>query len=409
MVPNLSIKAFIDSSIITSHLLAPHLFFPRAASNESTCNPPAETHQGTPSHTRIVQTHLFPIGANSGMRAAPTCLGRSTAASLRRYPCGSRACNADGASWAGWRRCRRAAGVTTATVDVTAIPVSSTSLCASRRAYYWPYPENLVPEGETTSPFQSSPVPSVRERIVREYALGPLFGSRTPSCVLGFAGSARDVLGRKGDVRRCVARILGKAELEVELGALLQAREMLLHRSGTDESPRLADGAGSRPDAERRRVTRYARLPVQARTLLEVYLPGEEQGGAGVSADADATILAHGYFLQEQLYRYMNAAASSASEASDREGIHGNEHEEAGGKMQPSSQEDRQRDDEADLRASVAALHDTCGVVYCEVPALDESDFVFEQLNGKRVDSEMLDRVMGRWERRVAQQQQQQL
>ncbi|KAG5477736.1 hypothetical protein LSCM1_05034 [Leishmania martiniquensis] len=342
------------------------------------------------------------------MCAVPARLGLSTAASLRRYPCASQTRNLEGAGGAGWSWCRRLAGGATTMVRTTAAPASPLSLLTPRRTYYWPYPENLVPEGETTSPFQSSPVPSVRERIVQEYALGPLFGSRTPCCVLGFAGSAGDVVGRKGDVRRWVAKVLGKAESDVELGALLQAKEMLLHRSGTDESPRLADGAGSRPDAELRRVTRYARLPVQARTLLEVYLPGEEVDGAGVSADADAIILAHGYFLQEQLYRYMTAAASSAPKASDHSCIEASERAEAACEAPLPHKEEKRREDEADLWSSVAGLHDACGVVYCEVPALDESDFVFDQLYGKRVDGETVERVMSRWARRAAQQHQQQ-
>ncbi|CBZ27413.1 conserved hypothetical protein [Leishmania mexicana MHOM/GT/2001/U1103] len=344
------------------------------------------------------------------MRAAPTRLAPSTAASLSGSHFGSRAYHFDAAGAAGWCRRRRLAGVSVTTEHTVAPAVYAFpfSLSTARRTYYWPYPENLVPEGATTSPFQSSPVPSVRERIIREYALGPLFGSRTPCCVLGFADTARDVVACKGEVRRWVARALGKSEADVELGALVQAKEMLLHRSGTDESPRLGDGPGSRPDAERRRVTRYARLPVQARTLLEVYLPGEEHGEVDAAADADATILAHGYFLQERLHRYMTTTASSGPNSIGLRDSEGRQREEPVRKMQSRRQGYNEGDDEADVESSVAALHDVCGVIYCEVPVLDESDFAFDQLCGKEVDGETTERVTGRWTRRVMQQQEQQ-
>ncbi|AYU79170.1 hypothetical protein, unknown function, partial [Leishmania donovani] len=341
------------------------------------------------------------------MRAAPTRLAPSTAVPLCGSHCGSRAYHFAAAGAAGWRRRRRLAGVSVTTTHTVAPAVSALpfSLSTARRTYYWPYPENLVPEGATASPFQSSPVPSVRERIIREYALGPLFGSRTPCCVLGFADTARDVVACKRDVRRWVARALGKSEADVELGSLVQAKEMLLHRSGTDESPRLGDGPGSRPDAERRRVTRYARLPVQARTLLEVYLPGEEHGEVDAAADADAVILAHGYFLQEQLHRHMTTTASSGTDPTVLSDSEGSQREKPVRKLQSHCQGYSERNDEADVESSVAALHDVCGVIYCEVPVLDESDFVFDQLCGKEVDEETTERVTDRWTRRVMQQQ----
>ncbi|KPA79116.1 putative mitochondrial hypothetical protein [Leptomonas pyrrhocoris] len=297
---------------------------------------------------------------------------------------------------------------------LTACAASSSAfaLVTVHRYYHWPYPDNFVPDGATTSAFQSSPVPSVRERIVREYALSPLFGRRTPCCVLGFADAASTLVESKSELRRWIAQAFGKAEAEVELGPLCQTKEMMLHRSGTYESPRLADGAWSRPDAEQRRLARYARLPVQARTLVEVYLPGEEaQGGnadysssnggaeqeantAGEDADlsdgaaeAEAAILAHGWFLQEQLYKYM----SFRNEAKKHDQ---QQHEAQGAK------------DEVEV--SIAALHDELGVIYCEVPPLDESGFLFDQLHGKEIDADVAERVVNRWTRRAAQQQQQQ-
>ncbi|GET88924.1 hypothetical protein, conserved [Leishmania tarentolae] len=341
------------------------------------------------------------------MRSAPTWLAPIRAASLSGSQHGSRAYHLAATDAAGWRRCRCFAGVSVTTAHAVSPSVSAlpSSLSTARRTYYWPYPENLVPEGATTSPFQSSPVPSVRERIIREYALGPLFGSRTPCCVLGFAGTARDVMSCKGDVRRYVARALGKSEADVELGGLVQAKEMLLHRSGTDESPRLGDGPGSRPDAAQRRLTRYARLPVQARTLLEVYLPGEEHGDVDAAEDADATILAHGYFLQEQLYRCMATAASSGPAPIGLSSSEGRARDDTIPEIQWSRADDNGRNDEADVESSVASLHDACGVVYCEVPMLDESDFFFNQLCGKDVDGDTVERVTDRWTRRMMQQQ----
>ncbi|KAL7706096.1 hypothetical protein N2W54_004366 [Lotmaria passim] len=306
-------------------------------------------------------------------------------------------------------RMRHSRALIASTVDATTSAVTSTAT----RNYHWPYPDNFLPEGATTSSFQSSPVPSVRERIVREYALSPLFGRRTPCCVLGFTDTAASLVDVKGELRRCIAQVLGKAEVEVELGPLRQMKEMLLHRSGTDESPRLADELWGRPDAGMRRRERYARLPVQARTLVEVFLPGEEVAAAEVPvvgerrrpaarersadagedegayndgvAEAEAAILAHGWYLQEQLYQYMTAGTTGSGNRQENEEI-----------------------GEDEVEAGVAMLHDGLGVVYCEVPAIDESGFVFDQLHGKEVDADTASRVVDRWTRRVAQQQRQQ-
>ncbi|KPI86980.1 hypothetical protein ABL78_3971 [Leptomonas seymouri] len=285
----------------------------------------------------------------------------------------------------------------------TALSSSTFAIVTPRRTYYWPYPDNFVPEKATTSSFQSSPVPSVRERIMREYALSPLFGSRTPCCVLGFAGPAAALVEVKRELRCWIAQALGKVEGEVELGPLQQAKEMMLHRSGTDESPRLADGPWSRPDAEQRRLSRYARLPVQARTLVEVYLPKEEEEvgstdcSGSLEEDADGAsgdgavvvedvLLVHGWFLQEQLYKYISFREK---ESKQQQGGH---YVAEGARSA--------------VESGVAVLHDKFGVVYCEVPALDESGFFFDQLHGKGVDADTAERVVDRWTRRVAQQRQ---
>ncbi|KAK7194179.1 hypothetical protein NESM_000331800 [Novymonas esmeraldas] len=285
------------------------------------------------------------------------------------------------------RRCRRVADV--------AQPASSPlpPHTVARRSYYWPYPEDLVPEGATPSLFQSSPVPSVRDRIVREYALSPLFGSRTPCCVLGFAGVARDVVGSKASVRRWVAQALGKAVDDVELGALQQVKEMMLHRSGTDKSPRLADELHSSPDAALRRRTRFARLPAQTRTLVEVYLAGEEDAAAGEDDHDDVvnSMLAHGMFLQAELRRHMEAVAAPLSPSSPAT-------------TAGSSDASGALDDDDDVRRCVAALHDECGVILCAVPAVDASEFHFDRLHGEEVTGETAERVMDRWTRRLVQQ-----
>jgi hypothetical protein len=310
----------------------------------------------------------------------------------------------------GWVRSSRAL------VAATATSSTCSALVTAHRTYFWPYPDNFIPEGATTSAFQSSPVPSVRERIVREYALSPLFGRRIPCCVLGFTEPASTLVELKGELRYLVSQALGKPTEAVVLGPLRQTKEMMLHRSGTDESPRLGDGAWSRPDAERRRCSRYARLPVQARTLVEVYLLDEGFGSGNASSealvgrkdstteedsdvdsmedegddgDAEAAIFAHGWFLQEQLYAYMTSRAAT------------------NGREEQPQPEPEAEPGEGHVEASIAALHDELGVVYCEVPAPDESGFLFDQLHGKEVDAETAARVVDRWTRRIAQQQQQ--
>lgn len=239
-----------------------------------------------------------------------------------------------------------------------------------------------MPAGASTSSFASSPVPSVRERVIREYALSPLFGQRLPCCVLGFQKDPRQLLVQKPALRRVIAELLGCGKVaDVELGSIQQTKAMMLHRSGTAASPRLADGPGSRPDAAQRRQTVYGRSPVVASTLIEVFLPAEEANLDEAEEASNDTILAHGRFLQAQILLYLDHCAVAP-------------HGEAG--------EDGNLDNSM-LHQGVVELCSHLGVMYCEVPALDETGFTFHELHGKEIDDAVAARVASRWEKRIDQ------
>ncbi|EPY26972.1 hypothetical protein STCU_05986 [Strigomonas culicis] len=237
-------------------------------------------------------------------------------------------------------------------------------LCTARRAYYWPYNEDFVPAGAATSSFQSSGVPSVRARIVREYALGPLFGARTPCCRLGFAQPARALLPHKAALRAQLAALLSCDPADLRLGDLEQTKEMLLHREALAEAPRLADGAGTK-DAAARRRRQYAREPVVAHTVVAVYYAPNGRSAAVAEDEAEEEeLLAMGLYIQDAL-----ASAAAAGETAP----------------------------------PAAAALQRLGVVHCEVPLVDSSDYVFDELHGEAVDEGLTARVWERWERRLAQ------
>lgn len=287
---------------------------------------------------------------------------------------------------------RQTAKTATAAVLVVA-GASVTPLVCARRCYYWPYSEDFVPAGAETSRFQSSSVPSVRERVVREYAFAPLFGARQPCCVLGFAAPAREVMRVKPELRAVLAGLLSSGRhpgaAVVELGPLRQAKEMLVYRGGTDESAPLGDSSLL---AQTRRST-YARQPIVARTTVEVFLSEEEEEGEDGEAEGEEDGQARGRALHEFFYAGDTSAAhDDATGGSSNNNSNNNEEEEEG-----------EREDDA-LALTVPELVETLrelGVVYCEVPRPDESGFVFDQLHGKEVDGELEERVVERWAKRL--------
>ncbi|CCW62523.1 unnamed protein product [Phytomonas sp. EM1] len=259
----------------------------------------------------------------------------------------------------------------------------------ARRSYYWPYSADLVPKDATPSSFQTSSRPSVRERVIREYALGPLFGAATPLCILGFTGSAREVMGVKRELRGVLAELLLCEEDQLRLGPLAQMKDMMLYRGNTPESPRLADGPGSGPAEAQRRRTRYARLPIQARTLLDVFLSEE------VEADEAE---------RRQLGSFVQACLLSSPTHGILRGDHGwcrilN-------KDEISSSNDIRTASDASLHdvTSVVMRLKALGVVYCELSPEgreDAEDYTFNELHGKAVEEDMIKQVMERWERRL--------
>ncbi|CCW66048.1 unnamed protein product [Phytomonas sp. Hart1] len=259
----------------------------------------------------------------------------------------------------------------------------------SQRSYYWPYSADLVPKDANTSSFHSSSLPSVRERVIEEYALGPLFGASTPLCTLGFAKSARDVIEVKRELRDRLAELLSFEAHQLRLGSLIQTKEMLLYRADTPESPPLADGTGSGFDEAHRRRTRYARLPIQARTLLDVYLLDEE-------ADEEERRQL-GSFVQESLL--LSLTRDILRGGYERNALSNKEELTLLKNVRIASDESSNEIDSVIVR--LIAL----GVVYCKLPyegQEDAKDYTFDELHGKAVGENKIKQVMERWERRLA-------
>lgn len=261
------------------------------------------------------------------------------------------------------------------------------------RAYFWPYTEQFVPEGTVTSSFQSSALPSVRERIVREYAYGPLFGSRTPLCVLGFLVSPRDIVGRKPAIRAALADLLSCEVAAIQLGPLRATKDMMLYRGETPESPRLADGiASGSPRSAATRRQRYAREAIAATVLLEVFVTEDV-------APTAAERLELGRFVQDRLMGHDGETAAFDEEVQQQ-----HHH----GSSPTASGEENSVAEDREVRARVIdameELKGDCGVVYCELGA-EDCDYNLDMMFAGETENETAADVMARWAHRLSKQQ----
>ncbi|RNF04915.1 hypothetical protein TraAM80_04984 [Trypanosoma rangeli] len=159
------------------------------------------------------------------------------------------------------------------------------ALVVPARSYFWPFNEDFVPRGATTSGFQSSAVPNMRRQVLQEYALSPLFGARVPCCTLGSMRSAREMVGVKKEIALLLCELARLRAGAVSLGPLVQTTEMMLFKPGTPLSPRLGDDRSSG-------MRTYARKPIAARTLMDVFLPED------IALDE---VVAIGHLIQEKL------------------------------------------------------------------------------------------------------------
>ncbi|EAN79516.1 uncharacterized protein TEOVI_000487800 [Trypanosoma equiperdum] len=230
----------------------------------------------------------------------------------------------------------------------------------SRRAYYWPYNEDFVPEGAETSRFQSSGSPGTRRRVLQEYALSPLFGARVPCCVVGTLRTAKEIIVLKRDIQSLLCELMELPQGSVTLGPLQQMREMMLYRHGTSLSPRLGDERQLNMDA-------YARRPIAARTMMDVFLAED------MSLDE---IVNFGRLSLGKLQIALNNLRKESAEKSSADC-------EDGSAVEPAQ-----------------LLVDRMGISYCEIPSLDESDYVFEEVGGVAVTDEEAERVAQRWAER---------
>lgn len=143
------------------------------------------------------------------------------------------------------------------------------TLWNASRAYYWPYAEDFVPsDGPPPSRFQSSALPSARMNYIRQLALGPLYTEKHLVCTLGWhfrsvssslppmisdssssspPTSIRSLMGKRSDIRKCLAHFFDTDVANILLGSIQKTKEMMLYRGGLAESPRLVDSPGAFP------------------------------------------------------------------------------------------------------------------------------------------------------------------
>ncbi|KAF5223461.1 hypothetical protein ECC02_003480 [Trypanosoma cruzi] len=236
------------------------------------------------------------------------------------------------------------------------------SLLVPSRCYFWPFNEDFVPRGATTSGFQSSASPKTRQRILQEYALSPLFGARVPCCTLGSMRSPREMVSSKKEISLFLCELVRMRAGSITLGPLIQTTDMMLFKPDTPLSPRLGDDRKSG-------MHTYARKPIAARTLMDVFLPED------IALDE---VVAIGHLVQEKLLlarRDQNGMASDASGSA--------------APVVTSGMDDGAR-----------MLVGRMGIVYCEVPPLDESGFVFDAVCGVNIDADEAERVVRRWQER---------
>jgi hypothetical protein len=147
------------------------------------------------------------------------------------------------------RSCLRRAQSTVLVVGTSSFSClgRSTPLATSRRSYYHHIPEDLVPEGQKTDKIHSSSVPSERMKVLREYALGPVFGSRRAVCRLGFTMPRKALMDVKPDLPAVLAELLEVDVDDIELGPIEMLQDRLLHRAKGDAlCPRVSHVDGRR-------------------------------------------------------------------------------------------------------------------------------------------------------------------
>lgn len=227
----------------------------------------------------------------------------------------------------------------------------SSSLTEQRRAYQHQFPDNFVPEGATTSRFQSSIVPSERVQVIREYALAPLFGARRSCCLLGSTLPVKTLVELKPRVRVLMAAALGVPVEHLEVGSLIRLADKLLPR------PR---------EANAYRVDRTTGRTV-ATTLIPVFLREDAYDEQDVQD------------LGEMFIGMMNLALASPLSSS-----------------LSTSAESVDPDD----RHTIDELL-TVGVSYAELEAPDASDVQFDTLAGQQVTDEIATMIESRWRDRV--------
>lgn len=136
------------------------------------------------------------------------------------------------------------------------------ALWCSRRTYYHHIPETLVPKGSRTSRFQSSSVPSERLKVLREYALSPLYGAeQAPLIVVGTPLTAAELVrvphdhasedatqtvgsSLKRSVKELVSRITSISVEDLQTSPLQRLRPSLLHKGETFQEAYRVDPKG---------------------------------------------------------------------------------------------------------------------------------------------------------------------
>eukprot|EP00796_Vickermania_ingenoplastis_P007435 gene7435-5234_t len=345
-------------------------------------------------------------------------------------------------------------------------PTNSMSLRCARRTYYHAFADDFVPaDGPQPSRFQSSAVPSIRQRLHKLFALGPLFGERRVVCTLGFQEAARchtgggashtpvrllgqanrdelhqqqrhrsasclgirEMVARKPQIRSCLARFFDTPEENIVLGSLQQTKEMMLFRVGLPDSPRLADGpgAGSPPSSPQHLPSPQARYTDSAAEAPhEVPVIREEQNNNDDAEESRQDVLQRPALVahpHRAIARQPIAAtvlldvefAPAEDMTPERALAYGAllqqyfyECSEAATAAQADGE--RGKDDEGAAerqrcRQCVQELRHLLGVAYCEVPlGPDSSDYAFLEWNGEAVTAADVEEVYSAWARATA-------
>lgn len=214
--------------------------------------------------------------------------------------------------------------------------------------------------GGRTSQFQSSWSPSERKKVIQEYALAPLFGTRYSAIVLGSKQSPQRFAKNKFLLGPLLDEILGLKNGTVEVG----------------ETQWLSDGSFPRHTSPQYRRMHSKTGEVLANCLVAVHLP--EDFGPVELLEAGSTIADAVYGGSGGVG---TPTGSNNSSTAAQDGAQG-----ASSKKLPIDER----------------LERDCGITYCELEVPDLNEHRWDRLLGSEVDPDEAMAALDRWDARIA-------